>query len=119
MTRNLDTQERFWSVKFSTMPYEVYAYGVDPLHAISEAGAELLTDAMDKTPLGGALVRPAVFGELDWGTEHFRNGGQFIRDMSQPCVECGTPVEFHTHKTELGYCVECSWKYWNHELEGN
>ena len=117
MTANLETEERFWSVKFSNMPYQVYAYGVDPLHAIREAGAELLTDAMDKTPLGGALVRPAVYKEWNHGTEHYTNGGDFIRDTSKPCRECSEPVPFHHYKEELGYCLECSNKYWNGELE--
>jgi hypothetical protein len=112
MSHNLETEERFWSVKFADKPYEIHAWGTTPLTAISGARQEVET-----APNSGALVRPAVFGELDWGTEHFTNGGDFIRDTSKPCRECGEPVEFHTHRTELGYCLECSWKYWNGELE--
>ena len=111
MTRP-DVQERYWSVKFSSVPYEVYAYGLDPLTAIYEARQECGGEYM-----GGALVRPAVFGELDWSTEHFTNGGGFIRDTAKPCRECGEPVPFHTHKEELGFCVECSHKFWNGEVD--
>jgi hypothetical protein len=109
--------DKYWSVKFSTMPYEVYAYGADPFTAISEARAELLTDAMDTTPLGGALVRPAVHKEWDFGTEHYTNGGDFIQDTSKPCRECGTPVPFHTHREELGFCQPCQSAYFNHTCD--
>lgn len=111
-----DIQQRFWSVKFATMPYEVYTFGVDPFTAISGAREELLTDAMDTTPLGGALVRPAVYKEWDYGTEHYTNGGEFIKDTSKPCRECGEPVPFHTHKAELGFCLECSNAFWSDAL---
>jgi len=112
MTANLETKERFWSVKFADKPYEIHAWGTTPLTAISGARQEVET-----APNSGALVRPAVFGELDWGTEHFTNGGDFIRDTSRPCRECSEPVPFHHYKEELGYCLECSNKYWNGELE--
>lgn len=32
-----------------------------------------------------------------------------------PCVECGTPVDSEIHKEELGFCLDCSHKYWDHE----
>jgi len=112
MIGNLETEPRFWSVKFSDKPYQTYAWGVDVLSAISEARQEI-----DTPPNSGALVRPAVYKEWNHGTEHYTNGGGFIKDTSKPCVECGTPVEFHTHKTELGFCVDCSNDYFNHTCD--
>ena len=111
MTRQ-DLEERYWSVKFATVPYEVYAYGVNPFTAIYEARQEFEGEAM-----GGALVRPAVYKEWDYGTEHFTNGGDFIKDTSKPCRECSEPVPFHHYKEELGFCVECSNKFWNGEVD--
>jgi hypothetical protein len=105
MTRP-DVEERFWSVKFSSVPYEVYAYGLDPLTAIYEARQEFGGEFM-----GGALVRPAVYKEWDYGTELFTNGGDFIKDTSKPCRECGEPVPFHTHREELGFCQPCQSAY--------
>ena len=112
MSHNLETEQRFWSVKFTDKPYAIYSWGDDPLTAISAARQEV-----DTQPNSGALVRPAVYKEWNHGTEHFTNGGDFIRDTSKPCRECGEPVEFHAHRTELGYCLNCSWAYWNHELD--
>jgi hypothetical protein len=114
MITNLETEPRFWSVKFADKPYAIYSWGDDAINAISAARQEV-----DTATNSGALVRPAVYKEWNHGTEHYTNGGDFIRDTSKPCSECGTPVEFHTHKTELGFCVDCSWRYWNHELEAN
>lgn len=110
MTRQ-DLEERYWSVKFASVPYEVYAFGVDPFTAIRGAREEL-----GDYQLAGALVRPAVYKEWDYGTEHFTNGGQFIKDTSKPCRQCGTPVPFHTHKQELGFCLECSDAFWSDAL---
>jgi hypothetical protein len=101
--------EKFWTVKFRTLPYEVYAYGVDMFSAMASA-----RDEIGQAELVGGMVRPAVFGELDFGPEHFTNGGQFIRDTSKPCRECSEPVPFHTHKEELGYCQPCQAQYFNH-----
>lgn len=33
---------------------------------------------------------------------------------TEPCINCGTPVDKDIHKEELGYCVDCSHKYYNH-----
>jgi hypothetical protein len=112
MTANLETEERFWYVKFADRPFNTYAWGTTPLTAISEARQEV-----DTKPNSGALVRPAVYKEWNHGTEHYMNGGDFIRDTSKPCRECSEPVPFHHYKEELGYCLECSWRYWNGELE--
>jgi hypothetical protein len=30
-----------------------------------------------------------------------------------PCINCGTPVPRDIHKEELGYCVDCSHKFYN------
>lgn len=38
--------------------------------------------------------------------------------MTKPCVNCGLGVEADIWEEELGFCVECSHKYWNHELDG-
>lgn len=103
-----DLHERYWSVKFASVPYEVYAYAVDARSAISEAKQELGGEE-----LGGALVRPAVYKEWTYGTEHFTNGGGFIKDTSKPCRECGTPVPFHTHREELGFCQPCQSAYFD------
>jgi hypothetical protein len=112
-----ELQERYWSVKFSAMPYEVYAYGIDARSAISEARKELYFDGQDTETtlpeLRGALVRPAVYKEWAYGTEHYTNGGDFIRDTSKPCRECGTPVPFHTHREELGFCQPCQSAYFD------
>lgn len=115
--RPLDLQERYWSVKFASMPYEVFAYGVDARSAISEARKDIYFAGNDtETPLPdlkGALVRPAVYKEWAYGTEHFTNGGGFIEDTSKPCRECGTPVPFHTHREELGFCQPCQSAYFD------
>jgi len=34
-----------------------------------------------------------------------------------PCVDCGEPVDAEIHAEELGMCVECSNKYFDHEEE--
>jgi hypothetical protein len=34
-----------------------------------------------------------------------------------PCDECGTPVDTDIHAEELGMCVECSNKYYDHDGE--
>jgi hypothetical protein len=105
-----ELEERFFSVKFARVPYQIYAYGIDSLTAISSAREELGHEG-----LGGALVRPAVYKEWDYGPEHYTNGGDFIRDTSKPCRECGTPVPFHTHREELGFCQPCQSAYFDEE----
>lgn len=104
------TNGNYYRIKFDSLPYEVYEYGDTALSAISTARADL-------NATGSASARNAVYKEWNNGTEHYTNGGGFIRDTRKPCRQCGTPVEFHTHKTELGFCVECSHKFWNHELD--
>jgi len=32
-----------------------------------------------------------------------------------PCKDCGTPIDDEIYPEELGMCLECSNKYWNHE----
>lgn len=116
-----DKEPIYYRIKFQALPYEVYEYGDTALDAIRHAKAQTYwagcDTGTDLPHLGSVTARPAVYKEWNHGTEHYTNGGDFIKDTSKPCVECGTPVEFHTHKTELGFCVECSWKYWNHELD--
>lgn len=111
MTSNT-LEEKFYSVRFRTVPYDVHAYGVDARDAIATAA-----DEIGQPDLVGGMARPAVYGELDYGPEHFTNGGDFIRDTSKPCRNCGTAVKFHTHKEELGFCQPCSEKFWNQELD--
>lgn len=105
-------EEKFYTVRFRAVPYEVHAYGVNPKDAIAAAAEEI-----GRPELVNGMVRPAVYGELDYGPEHFTNGGDFIRDTSKPCRNCGTAVKFYTYKEELGYCVDCSNLFWNGELD--
>ena len=105
-------EEKFYSVKFRSVPYEVYAYGIDARHAMAIAA-----DEIGQPDLVGGMARPAVYGELDYGTEHFTNGGDFIRDTSKPCRNCGTAVKFYTYKEELGYCQPCQADFFNHTCD--
>jgi hypothetical protein len=34
-----------------------------------------------------------------------------------PCDKCGVLIDTDTHAEELGMCVECSHRYFNHEDE--
>jgi hypothetical protein len=34
-----------------------------------------------------------------------------------PCDRCGTSIPTDVHKEELGMCVDCSNKYYNHEFD--
>ena len=36
---------------------------------------------------------------------------------SRPCVACATDVEHDIWFEELGFCVDCSHAYFNHELD--
>jgi len=40
-----------------------------------------------------------------------------MKTATTPCDECGTLIDTDIHAEELGMCVECSYKYWNHEEE--
>ena len=33
------------------------------------------------------------------------------------CIYCDTPVDSDIWEEELGMCIDCSNKYWNHELD--
>ena len=33
------------------------------------------------------------------------------------CIYCDTPVDSDIWEEELGMCLDCSNKYWNHELD--
>lgn len=83
ITNGTAPAENYYSVKFANMPYEVFAYGENPLSAIREARAELYEAGADTETdlpsLGGALVRRAVYKEWDYGTKNYTNGGGFIR----------------------------------------
>lgn len=39
------------------------------------------------------------------------------KPQTTPCDECGAPVDTDIHAEELGMCLECSNRYWNHEDE--
>jgi DNA-directed RNA polymerase subunit RPC12/RpoP len=34
-----------------------------------------------------------------------------------PCDRCGTSIPTDVHKEEMGMCVDCSHKYYNHEFD--
>lgn len=106
--------QRYYRVKFANVPHEVYEWAPNATVAILDALDNLLDDGHPE-PLGNAAVRPAAYKEWNHGTEHYTNGGDFIQDTSKPCRECAAPVPFHTHREELGLCLECSNKYWSHE----
>jgi hypothetical protein len=38
-------------------------------------------------------------------------------EFTKPCVRCGTSVDSDVHQEEMGMCVGCSEKYWNHEFD--
>lgn len=40
-----------------------------------------------------------------------------IEPEQTPCDTCGTLIATDVHKEELGFCLTCSDKYWNHEDE--
>jgi hypothetical protein len=37
-----------------------------------------------------------------------------VNSQSVPCINCGTAVPRDIHEEELGYCPECSSKYFHH-----
>jgi hypothetical protein len=117
MTTNTRAPENYYRIKFQGLPHDLYEYGATALEAIGTAKDELANahTALSRKDLGNATARPAVYKEWTYGTEHYTNGGDFIKDTSKPCRECGTPVEFHTHATELGFCVDCSNAYFTHQ----
>lgn len=41
----------------------------------------------------------------------------FIKPDALPCNFCQTPIEFWLWLEELGMCVDCSHKYYNHQLD--
>jgi hypothetical protein len=116
LTNGTATQENYYRIKFQGLPYDVFEYGVTALDAVKVARTEAINAGIDTdTPLnlGNATARPAVYKEWNYGTEHYTNGGDFIRDTSKPCRECGTPVPFHTHREELGFCQPCQSAYFD------
>ena len=81
LTNGTANPENYYRIKFAGLPYEVYEYGQTALEAISTAKDEL---ANARTPLyrkdlGNAIARPAVYKEWNNGTQHYTNGGDFIR----------------------------------------
>jgi hypothetical protein len=50
-----------------------------------------------------------------------KNGPEMYIDVRQlettPCDECGTPIDTDIHAEELGMCVKCSNKYYDHDGE--
>ena len=113
ITNTTATEEKYYRIKFRNLPYDHYEYGLTAFDAIATARQDFSSEGN----LGNATARPAVYKEWNYGTEHYTNGGDFIRDTSKPCRNCGTPVEFHTHREELGFCQPCSEKFWNQELD--
>ena len=115
ITNGTAPAENYYRITFRNVGHEVYEYGATALEAVSTAIDDLLDEGWES--LGASTVRPAVYKEWNNGTEHYTNGGDFIHDTSKPCRNCGTPVEFHTHREELGFCQPCSEKFWNLELD--
>lgn len=37
-----------------------------------------------------------------------------MKAKTEPCRDCGTPVESEVHAEELGFCLDCSNDYWGH-----
>lgn len=35
--------------------------------------------------------------------------------MTTPCVVCGKPVDSEVFEDELGFCLDCSNKFWDSE----
>jgi len=111
-----ELQENYYRIKFANVGYEVYEYGQTAKAAIWTALDDLI-DGGHPEPLGAATARPAVYKEWNYGTEHYTNGGDFIRDTRKPCRNCATPVNFHTYKEELGYCQPCQADFFNHTCD--
>lgn len=36
-----------------------------------------------------------------------------------PCDRCGVGVEADTHAEEMGFCLECSNAFWDHDKDGH
>jgi hypothetical protein len=81
LTNGTATQENYYRIKFQGLPYDVFEYGITALEAIAMAKAELANahTPLSRKDLGNATVRPAVYKEWNYGTEHYTNGGNFIR----------------------------------------
>lgn len=105
--------ERYYRVKFANVSHEVYGWAPNATVAILDALDNLLDDGHPE-PLGAAAARPAAYKEWNYPTWRYKNGGDFIGDLT-PCDNCQTPIKSETHREELGLCLECSNKYWNHE----
>jgi len=111
ITNGTASPENYYVVKFANVPYELYAYGETAIQAVSNAFDDMLDEGRE--PLGASIVRRAVYKEWNYGTEHFTIGGNFIADTRKPCIECGEPVAFHTHKEEMGFCLACQHAYFD------
>ena len=59
-------------------------------------------------------------GELTarrWSHDEPVGTGLFTFTVYRSCDKCGQPIEKDIHTEELGMCIECSNKYFNHEDE--
>lgn len=52
-----------------------------------------------------------------WSHDEPVGTGLFTFTAHKECEKCGVPVKADIHKEELGMCVECSNKYFDHEEE--
>jgi hypothetical protein len=128
------TEENYYRIKFSNMPYEHWEYGQTALDAIARARHDLIESGNESGELGSGLARIAVYGEWDCAPHHFHNDGthshqygklstwisqekQMEHSNLTPCDSCQTPIATDTHAEEFGLCVACSNDYFNHTCD--
>ena len=74
--------ERFYAVQFRNVTSPVYLWAENASVAMLDAIDEVL-DSGHNNDTGGALVRPAVYGEWDCASHHFHNDGTHSHDYEE------------------------------------
>jgi len=63
-----------------------------------------------------AVAMARAVGVLDWYVEELcRARGWGEESVSvRPCVKCGVEMDADVHEEEMGMCLECSNRFWDH-----
>lgn len=71
---NGELEETYYRITFAGMPHDTYEYGKTALDAIATVRQN------EPDALGAATARPAVYGEWECDTRHYRNDGSHSHD---------------------------------------
>lgn len=86
----------------------LHAKGVSYVWAVNALAA--IQTVKDGDKISGAMsARVALLKEWNRPLTHAGN----LYPYTRPCFECATPVDFDTHREELGLCLECSNAYFD------